>query len=540
MRILPENTYLADPALRSLLDAWLTPEAKAFAEPRLREMGRAAGHELSEWGRECERQPAWLRTIEPWGERVDEVVYSDAWRRLGKVASTAGLTNLPYNPEAIGACGPDIRVVQLAICYLFEPGTATYSCPVAMTDAAARVLTEFGPQNLQTEVLPHLISIDPDDAWTAGQWMTEQQGGSDVGANQVEARREDGEWRLYGRKFFCSNVGGEVVLALARAPGGQAGTRGLGLFLIPRLQKDGRRNNYRIDRLKDKLGTRAMATGEVTLEGAVAYQVGELERGFAQMTPMLNITRLHNSVASAAAMRRGLQMAREFARERSAFGRPLEQQPLQRHVLADLAAKAEMVLLFTMRMARLLGRVENGQADQQERQLFRIGTSLVKLYTAKVAVAYASEAIEAFGGQGYMEDTGIPRLLRDAQVLPIWEGTTNVLSLDALRVLAKNPDVAESYADELERLGSPQRVEVMDLLGKVAGLEGDVAQRWSRQLAYRMADAWAHGLVREAASRGPREAAVAARIERGQEPSDSSEDDFDLVVDGVGVAQPVG
>ena len=539
MRILPENTYLADPALRSLLEAWLTPDARAFAEPKLVEMGRAAAHELGEWGRECERQPAWLRTIEPWGERVDEVVYSEAWRRLGRAATTAGLTKLPYDAAALATCGPDVRLVQMALCYLFEPGTATYSCPVAMTDAAARVLSDFGPDGLRSEVLPHLISIDPDTSWTAGQWMTEQQGGSDVGANEVEARREDGGWRLHGRKFFCSNVGGEVVLALARAPEGGPGTRGLGLFLIPRLLPDGRRNHYRIDRLKDKLGTRAMATGEVTLEGAVAYQVGELERGFAQMTPMLNITRLHNAVASAAAMRRGLQMAREFARERAAFGRRLDEQPLQRDVLADMAARAEMVLLFTMRMARLLGRVENGQASEQERQLFRIGSSLAKLYTAKIAVAHASEAIEAFGGQGYMEDTGIPRLLRDAQVLPIWEGTTNVLSLDALRVLAKNPDVAESYADELERVGSPRRVEVMDLLGKVGALEGDVAQRWARRLAYQMADAWARGLVREAAARGPREAAIAARIERGHDPLDTADDDFDLVVDGAGVVQPV-
>jgi acyl-CoA dehydrogenase len=535
VRILPDNTYLADPALRSLLEAWLAPEARALAEPRLVEMGRAASHELSEWGRECERQPAWLRTIEPWGERVDEVVYPAAWARLGEVATRAGLTNLPSSEEALGICGPDVRLVQMALCYLFEPGTATYSCPVAMTDAAARVLHEFGPDELRAEVLPHLTATEPAQAWTAGQWMTEQQGGSDVGANQVEARREGSGWRLHGRKFFCSNVGGEVVLALARAPGGVSGTRGLGLFLIPRLLPDGRRNHYRVDRLKDKLGTRAMATGEVTLEGAVAHQVGELERGFAQMTPMLNITRLHNAVASAAAMRRGLQMAREFARQRPAFGRPLDQQPLQREVLADMAARAEMVLLLTMRLARLLGRVEQRTVGDQERLLFRVGTSLVKLYTAKLAVSHASEAIEAFGGQGYMEDTGIPRLLRDAQVLPIWEGTTNVLALDALRVLAKNPDVAEAYADELERLGAPGRLEVMDLLGRVAGLDGDAAQRWARRLAHQMADTWARGLVREAAGRGGRAAAIAERLERGQEPPAGPRDDFDLVVDGAGV-----
>jgi alkylation response protein AidB-like acyl-CoA dehydrogenase len=363
--------------------------------------------------------------------------------------------------------------------------------------------------------------------------MTERQGGSDVGANTVEARREGGEWRLFGRKFFCSNVGGQVVLALARTPTGPPGTRGLGLFLVPRLLAGGRRNSYRIDRLKDKLGTRAMATGEVTLEGAVAHQVGELERGFAQMTPMLNITRLHNAVASAAAMRRGVQLAREYARERSAFGRLLEDQPLQREALVDMAVRAEAVLLLTMRMARLLGRVEQGVANDQERLLFRVGTSLVKLYTAKLAVAAASEAIEAFGGQGYMEDTGIPRLLRDAQVLPIWEGTTNVLSLDVLRVMSKQPDIAEAYADELGRLGSRNTGAVMDLLGRVSASDPDTAQRWARRAAWRMAEAWTDGLVREAAGRGRRESLVAERWENPVEIP--AEDGFELILDGAGV-----
>ena len=529
---LPANTYDADPALRGLLQAWLSPEALALAEPRLAAMGGLAAGDLHEWGMECERQPAWLRTVEPWGDRVDDVVYSESWWRIAEVATRAGLTALPYDHEARRACGPDVRVVHAALMYLFEPGTATYSCPVAMTDAAARVLTEFGPDSLRSDVLPHLVSSDPAQAWTAGQWMTEHQGGSDVGANQVEARRDGDEWRLHGRKFFCSNVGGQVVLALARAPGGVAGTRGLGLFLIPRLLPDGSRNRYRIDRLKDKLGTRAMATGEVTLEGALAYQVGELERGFAQMTPMLNITRLHNAIASAAAMRRGLHLAREYARHRSAFGRRLDDQPLQRQVLADMAVQSEAVLTLTMRLARILGRVEAGVAGDQERLLFRVGTSLVKLYTAKKAVAYASETVEAFGGQGYMEDTGIARVLRDAQVLPIWEGTTNVLSLDVLRVLAKYPDVAEAYADELERLDAPGRVAVMDLLGKVSAMEPDVAQRWGRRLTHDMAHAWTGGLLREAAGRGAREASVFARWEHPADPPTGADDGFDAIVDG--------
>jgi acyl-CoA dehydrogenase len=531
-KLLPDNTYLADPALGGLLRSWLRPETREWAEQQLVAVGRAASDELREWGAECEAQPAWLRPVEPWGERVDEVVYPEAWRRLGAFAAATGLVSLPYEEEALRLAGAETRVVQAALCYLFEPGTATYHCPVAMSDAAARVLIEYGPAPLRDEVVPRLLARDFDQAWTAGQWMTEQQGGSDVGANGVEARQEGGHWRLYGRKFFCSNVGGEVVLALARPQGADNGTRGLGLFLLPRLLPDGRRNSYRIDRLKDKLGTRAMATGEVTLEGAEAELVGELEHGFHQMTPMLNITRYHNAIASAAAMRRALMLARCYAAQRSAFGRTLDQQPLQRQVLLQLAVRAEAALLVTMRLAALLGRSECGLATEDERHVFRVGSSLAKLYTAKQAVAAASEGVEAFGGQGYMEDTGIARLLRDAQVLPIWEGTTNVLSLDVLRVLGK-PGVAGAFTGELERLGSPSGAAAAATLAEVSRLEPEIAQRHARRLAFALAEAWVDGLLEEAAGRGRREALVAELWRRRGEPLDTPSDGFELVVDGV-------
>jgi acyl-CoA dehydrogenase len=508
MNLLPDNTYAADPAIRSVLVRRLGPDVLEWAEPQLLRLGASAPRELYRWGEESERQPAWLRTIEPWGERVDEVVYPDAWRSLAAAAAATGCTGLPYEQAAIALAGPQVRVVHAALGYLFQPQTATYFCPVAMTDAAARVLTQFGPDALRRQWLPHLISRDPGQAWTAGQWMTEQRGGSDVGANAVTARRENGGWRLHGRKFFCSNVGGELVLALARPEGAEGGTRGLGLFLIPRLLPDGNRNAYRIDRLKDKLGTRAMATGEVTLDGAHAELVGELENGFAQMTPMLNITRLHNAVSSVASMRRGVMLARGYARQRSAFGRLLEDQPLHRQLLVELAVDAEACLLLTMRLAELLGRVEQGVASQQETDVFRIGTSLTKLYTAKRAVAAASEVLEAFGGQGYMEDTGLPRLLRDAQVLPIWEGTTNVLSLDALRVLAK-PGMGEAFLAELERLGSPSRDRVARSLTAIASRDSEANQASARRLAFELAEAWIDGLLAEAAAAGQREARVA-------------------------------
>jgi len=260
---------------------------------------------------------------------------------------------------------------------------------------------------------------------------------------------------------------------------------------------DGRRNGYRIDRLKDKLGTRAMATGEVTLDGAHAELVGEAERGFAQMTAMLNITRLHNAITAAAIMRRSIMLATAYAAQREAFGRKLQEHPLHREVLDQMTAEADGALYLTMRMAQLLGRIEAGTAEAAEVALFRVGIALAKLYTGKQAVRVASEAIECFGGQGYIEDTGLPRLLRDAQVLPIWEGTTSVLSLDAVRVL-RRPESMDAISAELERLEAPNRDCALDLAHSAARDEPEAAERAARRVAYALAEAWMRGLLAQA------------------------------------------
>jgi len=496
--LLPENTYLADSALRNLLTAWLQIATKAWAEPALVEMGRAAAGELAEWGDACERQPAFLRAFDGWGTRIDEIVYPDAWRRLAAVAAHSGLVALPYEPGALARAGADARLVQMALAYLFAPSTATYLCPVAMTDGAARLLTGSGNDEQQRGTLAHLIARDPEQAWTSGQWMTERQGGSDVGRNSVVAQPEGRHWRLVGQKYFCSNIGCEVALALARPEGAAPGTRGLALYLVPRQAPDGTPNRYRIDRLKDKLGTRAMATGEVTLEGAYAELVGDADRGFAQMTAMLNITRLHNAITACATMRRALMMAMRYAGEREAFGRRLNQQPLHLELLRDMRAQADGALYLTMRMAQLLGRIECGTASAAEHILFRVGISLAKLYTAKQAVAVASEALECFGGQGYMEDTGLPRLLRDAQVLPIWEGTTSVLALDALHAIRK-PGGLDAVAAELARLDAPGQERALDLARDAAR---DEAEHGARRLAFALAESWMGGLLGEPATVG--------------------------------------
>jgi alkylation response protein AidB-like acyl-CoA dehydrogenase len=237
-----------------------------------------------------------------------------------------------------------------------------------------------------------------------------------------------------------------------------------------------------------------MATGEVTLEGAHAELIGEAERGFAQMTAMLNITRLHNAITAAGIMRRAVMLATAYAARREAFGRKLEQHPLHREVLREMGAEADAALYLTMRMAQLLGRIEAATAKPAEVAVFRVGIALTKLYTAKQAVAVASEAIECFGGQGYMEDTGLPRLLRDAQVLPIWEGTTSVLALDVWRVLRKG-DALDALSAELERLHAPERDDALDLARKARLEGGETGESMARRLAFSLARSWMGGLL---------------------------------------------
>jgi len=335
---------------------------------------------------------------------------------------------------------------------VLDPSSDVYTCPLAMTDGAARTLVDLGPPALVERAVPRLTSRDPDRAWTSGQWMTERAGGSDVSATETVARRgEGGEWRLTGTKWFSSASTAEMALALARPEGAPEGSRGLALFYLETRGEDGRPNGILVNRLKDKLGTRKLPTAELTLDGARALPVAGLSDGVRNIATMLNITRTWNSVAAVAGMERAIQLARDYARRRVAFGAPLERKPLHADTLAAVEAEREGAFLLAFRAVALLGRVEAGEADDSERLLLRAITPLAKLTTGKQAVAVASEVLECFGGAGYVEDTGLPRLLRDAQVLPIWEGTTNVLALDVLRALS-GEGVPQALAAEVSGL----------------------------------------------------------------------------------------
>jgi acyl-CoA dehydrogenase len=317
--------------------------------------------------------------------------------------------------------------------HVLGPSLDIYSCPLAMTDGAARTLLSSGNRALADRYVPKLTSRDPAQMWTSGQWMTERTGGSDVSQSETVARLDGDQWRLYGTKWFTSATTAQMALTLARPEGNPEGSRGLALFLVELRDASGRLRNIQVNRLKDKLGTRKVPTAELTLDGAPATMVGAPSDGVRQITPMLSVTRTWNAVSAVSAMRRGLALAKDYARRRKAFGALLIDKPLHADTLAMIEAEYAGAFVLAFRCAQLLGEIDHGQ----ESALARALVPIAKLTTAKQAVAVCSEAIEACGGAGYIEDTGLPRILADAQVLPIWEGTTNVLSLDTLRALAK-------------------------------------------------------------------------------------------------------
>ncbi|HYP53223.1 MAG TPA: acyl-CoA dehydrogenase family protein, partial [Pyrinomonadaceae bacterium] len=442
------NQYEDDRVLRSYLARTLPPDVLREVAPALAEMGELAGGELYRMQLADRLNEPTLTQWDAWGERVDRIELTLLWRLAERVAAERGLVATAYER----AHGSLSRVHQCALAYLFTPSTDIYSCPLAMTDGAAQTLLRSGNRELAGRVVPRLTSRDPARFWTSGQWMTELTGGSDVGLSETVARRDaEGAWRLYGRKWFTSATTAQVALTLARPEGNGPGGQGLALFFVETRDEQGRLRNILVNRLKDKLGTRKVPTAELTLDGTPATLVRTTTGGVRDIAPMLNITRLWNGVSAASLMRRGTALARDYARRRVAFGATLAEKPLHADTLAGLQAETEAAFHFAFRVAERVGRDESGEADDEQLLLLRVLTPLMKLTTARQAVAVASEVLEAFGGAGYVEDTGLPALLRDAQVLSIWEGTTNVLALDALRVLTRHDESFSGFESELGR-----------------------------------------------------------------------------------------
>jgi alkylation response protein AidB-like acyl-CoA dehydrogenase len=424
------NQYREDRVLIAHLHRMLTPKTLAAIESDLLALGNNAADAWRSTRQRSAEEPV-LTQWDAWGNRVDRIEPTRAWRTSQPLAARFGLVAAGHDP----AYGAAARVHQFSLVYLFHCASEFYTCPLAMSDGAATAIRASDNTALIERVLPRLLSRDPAQQWLSGQWMTETNGGSDVSCSETTARKIDGQWRLYGRKWFTSAINSQMALALARPEGAPAGADGLALFCVEPRDAKGNWQGVDIDKLKRKLGTRELPTAEIHLDGTPAHLVSESGHGVRAISPMLNVTRTWNAVCAIATMRRALALALDYAHRRHAFGSALIQRPLHRATLADLQARFEAAFALTFHVAELLGVAQTDTATPAQQNQLRLLTPLAKLWTGKLAVALVSEACECLGGAGYIEDTGLPQLLRDAQVFPIWEGTTNVLALDFLRAL---------------------------------------------------------------------------------------------------------
>jgi acyl-CoA dehydrogenase len=479
------NFWRADRSLRDLLALRLPGDLLARLEPHLDRLGELAGGRLDELARAADAHPPVLHPRDRSGRDEDWIEYHPAYREMERIAfGEFGLHAMSHRPGVLGLPHAAPAVAKYAFQYLFVQAEFGLMCPISVTDTAAYVIGRHGAEPLRRLLLPRMLTQDLSRLWKGAQFMTETAGGSDVGALETAAEPLDADdgldrWRLFGDKWFCSHADADVALVLARPRGAAPGTRGLALYAMPRRLPDGRRNAYRIVRLKDKLGSRSMASGEIRLEGAIAYLVGGEGRGLRQMLDQVNFSRLSHGVRAAGMMRRCLQEAMAAARSRRAFGRPVVEHPLLRRQLMKVLLPAEQALSVALYTAQVLDRAQAG--DEGARSLLRILTPLLKLRACRDNVAVASGALEVRGGNGYIEEWVNARLLRDAQLGTIWEGTSNVNALDVVARAVGRHRAHEALAEALRGLLDHPQVpeplgrELGDLVVRATAAVGRVA-----------------------------------------------------------------
>ncbi|WP_176158175.1 acyl-CoA dehydrogenase family protein [Burkholderia multivorans] len=426
------NFFSVDPDLGALLRLHLGDAHYTELEPQLRALGARVSGELDEWASRADKHPPVLEHRNRRGEAVQRIDKDPAYVALERVAySELGLAALSHQPDA----APPL--VKYALTFLFVQAEFGLCCPVSMTDSLTRTLRRFGDRELVARYLPMLASRDFDTLYQGAMFMTEQAAGSDVGRIATRAARDTDAhgntvWRLYGDKWFCSNADADLAMVLARPDGAPDGIHGLALFLLPKTLPDGTRNHYRIVRLKDKLGSRSMASGEIVLDGAHAYLIGEIGRGFHQMADMINMSRLSNGVRAAGLMRRAMNEALHVAAHREAFGRKLIDMPLMQRQLMKMLLPTEAARTMFMQIALLLPQADAGD-DEQAARCVRILTPLIKFRACRDARRVTGDAMEVRGGTGYIEEWSDARLVRDAHLGSIWEGTSNIVALDVAR-----------------------------------------------------------------------------------------------------------
>lgn len=501
------NPYESDPRLLKAIDWLLKDDShKSEIQEDLKRFSLRLIHEIHPWAMDAENNPPQHIPYSPWGKRIDEIKVSHGWKKLDELSAEEGMIQLGYDPNNLTSG----RIHQFLKIYLFHPSSAFYTCPLAMTDGAAKLIQVFLKSDLEKEkkeqltiAFNHLTNKDPSEFWTSGQWMTEKTGGSDVAISQTRAKMVGDHYELYGTKWFTSATTSQMCFTLARIEDSKGnvieGSKGLSLFYVELRDKAGDLKKIKVRRLKDKLGTKALPTAEIDFEGTPAMLIGNIGEGIKNISHLFNITRIYNACTTVGSFRRLLQLAEDFSEKRVAFGKKLSEQPLHKRLLEESNDAFEKCLTLTFYTVDLLQKEETFEAKGQNHQkvstLLRLFTPLAKLYTAKKNMIWTSELIESFGGAGYIEDSGLPRFLRDAQVLTIWEGTTNVLSLDCLRAIQKE-NALEVYLIEIRNLvaNQPHEAEIkerLESIRKTSVKYGEDITKWqyhAREFAFELCE----------------------------------------------------
>jgi alkylation response protein AidB-like acyl-CoA dehydrogenase len=433
-----QNFYSIDRQFQDLMRLYMEPGLLRQMTPHFERLGGLAGGRLDELAMVADKHPPVLQPRDRFGRDEDWIDYHPAYREMETIAyEEYGLHAMSHRAGVLGLAEPAHPLVKYAFTYLFVQGEFGLMCPVSMSDTSNFTMKTHASPELKRLLMDRLLSQDPAHMMKGAQLMTEKAGGSDVGALETEAERigvgADGieRWKIYGQKWFCSHADADLALILARPRGAAAGTRGLAMFALPRRLEDGSRNSYRIVRLKDKLGTRSMASGEIVLDGAIAYLVGDVNHGFKQMMSQVNLSRLSHGVRAASMMRRCLNEALAAARGRRAFGKPTSEYPLLRRQLMKIMLPTEQALSMFAFSSDAMGRADKG--DRDAANLLRILTPVYKFRACRDNIPVASAALEVRGGIGYIEEWVTPRLVRDAQIGTIWEGTSNINALDVVQ-----------------------------------------------------------------------------------------------------------
>jgi acyl-CoA dehydrogenase len=514
-----------DPNLLANLKKHLDEELYAYAEEKLEQFWQFCMTDVDRRAVHTDRegQPRLIK-YDRFGNDISEVWVNEGYQQTAKQTYETGIVGYLHKPiPELGRKGN--YIYSYAQGYILSQAEPGFYCPVTLTMATAYLLEHFADEDLKKKYLPHVISTGEVELYEGATFLTERQGGSDVGANAVRAVPCGDHYKLYGEKYFASNAGRcGVATVLARMDGSEPGTKGLSLFLVPWRNEDGTLNGIQIRRLKDKLGVRAVPSAEVVFEGAKAYVIGDPKKGFYYMMEALNLSRVCNAVASIGIMKRALEEAKQYAANRTAFGHTLTSYPMVRETLANLTARQEVQTSACFELISFFDRVMTApqEATEEEKAWNRLLIALLKMRTAEEAIAFSHEAIEMHGGNGYIEDFVTPRLLRDAQVLTVWEGTANILGLEVLRLMrkyrihetfiAKMNEAIAALSTNVQPLAEPVKIgltELIQALKQISGQPDGVQTYHAKKIANRLCDIYLSVVALERAEENERNNLIA-------------------------------